>query len=84
MELCGLSGYRARAAELRRLLTVLEADRQAIERLATEADVALGWSDDPPAVQVAGVALVIHHLYTAAEHAFEKIAELVDRAAFKG
>ncbi|HSW09339.1 MAG TPA: hypothetical protein VLK32_00330 [Bacillota bacterium] len=76
-----MSGLKARAAELRRLLTVLDSDRRAIELLASEAGVAAGWSNDPPAIQVAGVALAIHHLYTAAEHSFEKIAELVDRTA---
>jgi len=79
-----LNGAKVRAAELRRLLAVLDSDRRAIHLLVTEAAVAADWSDDPPAVQVAGVALAIHHLYTAAEHSFEKIAELLDRTAFKG
>lgn len=58
-----------RAAELRAVRAVIQHDLRAIRHLAG---------------QVAGVALAIHHIYTAAEHTFAKIAGVVDRRQFRG
>lgn len=74
----------SRVAELRGLLTLIENDRQAIRVLVQEAvQVIAGWSDTPPKVEVAGVALVMHHVYTAAEHMFQKIAEVIDETSYR-
>lgn len=74
-----------RAAELRAVRAVIQYDLRAIRHLAGQvAGVVSTWRDAPPPIEVAGVALAIHHIYTAAEHTFAKIAEVVDRRQFRG
>lgn len=75
-----------RAAELRRLIATLHADRQAVALLGAEIEAALiRWEDGlPSTLEVAGLALTLHHMYTAVEHALQKVAETLDRASYSG
>lgn len=76
-----------RIADLRKLLIIMESDLATMARLAKQAEEALklwGTAVKPSEIEVAGVALLLHHYYTAAEHTFQSIAQILDLTSYSG
>lgn len=80
-----MSGQTLRAGQLRRLDATLSGDLKAIAELTSQIDAATAtWGDHPPVIEVAGVALLMHHIYNAAENSLLHIAETIDESSFAG
>jgi hypothetical protein len=79
-----LTAPEQRAGELRRLWAAVRGDLDAAARLVSLVDEAVRPGTTLSPLEQAGVALHLHHFYTACEHALLRIARSVDRVEYSG